>query len=75
MQDFVYRTKFSLEKVGGRRAKLRDIEEGGETLGVILTCRKCRREGSHMNFTCSLLVFGEGCAPVVFARFRTNKES
>ena len=75
MQDFMYSTKLGLEKVGGRGAKLRDIEEGGKTLGVILTCRKCRREGSHMNFTCSLLIFGEGHAPVVIARVRTDKES
>ena len=59
MQDFVYSTKFSLEKVGGRGAKLRDIEEGGETLGVIFTCRECRRQSGNMNFTSSLLVFGE----------------
>ena len=48
MQDFVYSTKFSLEKVGGRGAKLRDIEEGGETLGVILIRRKSRRQGSNV---------------------------
>ena len=68
-------SKFSLHDVGGRRAQLRHIEEGGKTLGVILTCRKCRREGSHMDFTCSLLIFGEGHAPVVIARVRTDKES
>ena len=59
MQDFVYSSKFSLEEVGGRGAKLSYIEEGGDTLGVILTCRKCRRRRSHMNFTNSLLEFGE----------------
>ena len=75
MQDLVNSSKFSLEEVGGRGAKLRDIEEGGKTLGVILTCRKCRREGSHMNFTCSVLVFGEGCAPVVFARLKKKKKA
>ena len=68
-------SKFSLHDVGGRGAKLRDVEEGGKTLGVIFTCRESRRKGSHMNFTCSLLIFGEGRTPIVFARIRTDKES
>ena len=58
MQDFVNSTKFGLEDVGRGRAKLRNIEEGGEALGVILTCRKGRRQGCNMDFSSSLLLFG-----------------
>ena len=60
MQDFMYSTKFSLEKMGRGGAQLRNIEEAGETLGVILTCRKSRRKSSNMNFSSTLPVFGDG---------------
>ena len=60
MQDFVYSTKFSLEDVGGRGAKLRNVEKGGETLGGILTRREGRRQGSSLNFACTLSIFGDG---------------
>ena len=54
----MYSTKLSLEDVGRGGAELRNIEEGRETLGVILTCRKGRRQGSNMDLSCSLLEFG-----------------
>ena len=60
---------------GGGGAKLRDIEEGGETLGVILISRKSRRQGSNVYLSGSLLVFGDGLPPVVFARIRANKKA
>ena len=75
MQDFVYRTKFSLEEVGRGGAKLRNVEEGGETLGVILISRKSRRQGSNMDLSGSLFVFGNGGTPVVLASIRANKKA
>ena len=47
MQDLVYSTKFSLEEVGGRGAELRHVQEGGETLGVIFTCRQKMLQAMH----------------------------
>ena len=58
MQNFVYSTKLSLEEMGRGRAQLRDIEEGGEALGVILIRREGRRKSSNMDLSCSLLEFG-----------------
>ena len=49
MQYLVYSTKLGLEDVGRRGAQLRDVKDGGETLGVILICRKGRRQSSNMD--------------------------
>ena len=54
----MYSTKFSLEEVGRGGAQLRNIEEGGETLGVILISRKSRRQCSNMDLSGSLFVSG-----------------
>ena len=43
MQMFVDSTKFGLEDVERGGAKLRNIQEGGEALGVLLIRRKGRR--------------------------------
>ena len=59
MQYLVYSTKLGLENVGRGGAKLRDVKEGGETLGVILIRRKGRRQGGNMYLSGSLLVFGD----------------
>ena len=58
MLNFVYSTKFSLREVGRGRAKLRDIEDGGEALGVILMRREGRRKSCNMDLSRSLLEFG-----------------
>ena len=73
MQDLMYSTKLGLEDMGWGRTKLRDIKEGGEALGIILTCRKCRRQCSYMNLSSSLLEFGNMRFPVVIACTWANK--
>ena len=75
MQSLVYSTKHSLEEVGLGGAKLRDIEEGRETLGVILICRKSRRQCCNMNLSGSLLVLGDWRTPVVLASIEPNKKA
>ena len=75
MQDLVYSTKFSLKDVGWARTKLRDIEEGGEALGIILTCRICRRQCSNMNLSSSLLEFSNGQFSIVFGSTWANKKA
>ena len=75
MKDFVYRTKFSLEEVGRGGAQLRNIEEGGETLGVILIGRKGSRKSSSMNFPSTLFKLGNRRAPIVHPCCRANVES
>ena len=75
MQSLVYSTKHSLEEVGLGGAKLRDIEEGRETLGVILICRKSRRQCGSKNLSGSLLVEGDLRTPVVLASIGANKKA
>ena len=58
MQNFVNSSKFSLEEVGRGRAKLRNIEEGREALGVIVIRREGRRKSCNMDLSRSLLEFG-----------------
>ena len=74
MQDLMYSTKLGLEDMGWGRTKLRDIKEGGEALGIILTCRICRRQCSNMNLSSSSLEFSNGQFPIVFASTWANKK-
>ena len=60
---------------GGGVAKLRNVKKAGETLGVVLICRKSCRQGSNMDLSGSLFVFGNGGTPVVLASIRANKKA
>ena len=75
MQDFVNRTKFSLEEVGRGGAQLRNVEEGGETLGVILIGRKGSRKSSSMNFPRTVFKLGNRRVPIVQPCCRANVKS